>query len=141
MGGTSTQQQQQQSTTNPWAPAQPALQGILGQLQGNLGNTSLTGAENNALAQTQANAASFSDRFSPTLSNNSAELLAGGGATNEAGNVNQNYLDYRNATQPLASNTNYNPYDTPGLKDALSTLTGDITNQVNGSFAAAGRDF
>jgi hypothetical protein len=141
MGGDSKTTQTQNSTTNPWAPAQPALQGILGQLQGNLNNTGLTGTENNALATTQANAANFTDRFAPTITNNSAELLAGGGALNQQGNINQNYLDYRNATQPLASNTNYDPYSTPGLKDALATLTGDITQGVNGQFAAAGRDF
>jgi hypothetical protein len=68
-------------------------------------------------------------------------MLNGGGALNQAGAINQNYLDYQKATQPLASNTNYNPYDTPGFKDAISTLTSDITNGVNGKFAAAGRDF
>jgi hypothetical protein len=35
----------------------------------------------------------------------------------------------------------YNPYNTPGFSDAINTMTSDITNQVNGSFAGAGRDF
>jgi hypothetical protein len=43
-------------------------------------------------------------------------LLNGGGATDQAGNINQNYQNYYNQTNPLASNTNYNPYDTPGFK-------------------------
>jgi hypothetical protein len=47
-------------------------------------------------------------------------LLNGGGATDQAGAVNQNYQRYQDQTNPLASNTNYNPYDTPGFKDALS---------------------
>jgi hypothetical protein len=68
-------------------------------------------------------------------------LLAGGGATDQSGAVNQNYQRYVDQTNPLASNTNYNPYDTPGFKDALSTTISDITNQTNGQFAAAGRDF
>jgi hypothetical protein len=68
-------------------------------------------------------------------------LLSGGGALNQQGAINQNYQDYQKATQPLASNTNYNPYDTPGFKDALSTTISDITNSTNGQFAAAGRDF
>jgi hypothetical protein len=68
-------------------------------------------------------------------------LLSGGGALNQQGAINQNYQDYQKATQPLASNTNYNPYDTPGFKDALSTTIADITNSTNGQFAAAGRDF
>jgi hypothetical protein len=55
--------------------------------------------------------------------------------------VNQNYLNYQSQTNPLASNTNYNPYDTPGFRDAINTATSDITNSTNGQFAAAGRDF
>lgn len=134
MGGTSSSQQQQQSTTNPWAPAQPALQGILGQLQGNLSNTGVTAGESNALD------AIVNNSNNPAISNYTTSLLNGGGALNQAGAVNQNYQNYYNATNPLASNTNYNPYSTPGFSDAVNTLTSDITNSVNGQFAAAGRD-
>jgi len=55
--------------------------------------------------------------------------------------VDQNYKRFVDQTNPLASNTNYDPYNTPGFKDALSTTIADITNQTNGQFAAAGRDF
>lgn len=137
--GTSETSQTQSSTTNPWDKATPALTGILGQLGVNLGNTGLTGNETGALNTLQTNAGT-ANRFAPQIGDYAGELLSGGGATNQAGNVNQNYLDYRANTQPLASNTDYNPYNTPGLKDALSTMTGDITNGVNGQFAAAGRD-
>jgi hypothetical protein len=140
MGGTSTQQQQQQSTTNPWAPAQPVLQGILGQLQGNLNNTGLTGAETGAINTLEQNAGT-ANQYAPAIQGYAKDLLGGGGALNQQGNINQNYQDYQKATQPLASNTNYNPYDTPGFKDALSTTISDITNSTNGQFAAAGRDF
>jgi hypothetical protein len=68
-------------------------------------------------------------------------LLGGGGATDQAGAVNQNYQNYYNQTNPLASNTNYNPMSTPGFSDALNTQIADITNGTNGQFAAAGRDF
>ena len=141
MGGQSSSTQKQESTTNPWAPAQPALQGILSQLQGNLGNTGVTGAESGALDTLVKNANSATSQYAPQISSFAQTLLNGGGATDQAGNVNANYQRYVDQTNPLASNTNYNPYDTPGLKDALSTLTGDITQGVNGQFAAAGRDF
>lgn len=140
MGGTSETKQTQNSTTNPWEPAQPLLNGILGQLQSGLGNTGLTGNENAAINTLSANAGNAS-RFAPQIDSFAKSLFAGGGANDQAGNVNQNYLNYRNATQPLASNTNYNPYDTPGFKDAINTITSDVTNGVNGQFAAAGRDF
>jgi hypothetical protein len=141
MGGESKQTTTQQSTTAPWEAAQPALSGILSQLQGNLANTGVTGAENGALNTVTNNANNFTSQYAPQIGSYATSLLGGGGATDQAGNVNNNYLRYASQTNPLASNTNYNPYDTPGFRDAINTATSDITNATNGSFAAAGRDF
>jgi hypothetical protein len=141
MGGESKQTQTQNSTTAPWEAAQPALKGILSQLTGNLGNTGITGAETGALDTLVKNANAGSATYAPQIGDFAKTLLSGGGATDQAGNVNANYQRYVDQTNPLASNTNYNPYDTAGMKDMLSTMTGDITRDVNGSFAAAGRDF
>lgn len=140
MGGKSSTTQTQQSESNPWAPALPALNGILGQLQGNLGNTGITANENNALSGIVANAQN-STQFVPQIQSYADELLRGGGAMDQAGNVNAGYQRFVDQTNPLASNTNYNPYDTPGFKDAINTTIADITNATNGQFAAAGRDF
>lgn len=141
MGGESKTSQTQASTTNPWEAATPALTGILSQLQGNLSNTGLTGAESGALTNLVSNANNATSQYAPQIQSYATSLLNGGGATDQAGNVNSNYLRYQTQTNPLASNLNYNPYDTPGFKDAIGTLTSDITNGVNGTFAAAGRDF
>lgn len=141
MGGTSKSESTQQSQTQPWLEAQPALKSILGQLQGNLGNTGVTGAENAALTSGVNNANSWTSQFAPQVSSFAQTLLNGGGALDQAGAVNQNYQRYQDQTNPLASNTNYDPYQTPGFKDAIDTLKNDITSQVNGSFAAGGRDF
>lgn len=140
MGGESSSSNTQSSTTAPWEQAQPAITGILGQLQTGLGNTGLTGQETGAINTLEQNAGT-ANQFAPQIADYARNLLSGGGATNQAGAVNQNYLDYQKATQPLASNTNYNPYDTPGFRDAINTATSDITNATNGQFAAAGRDF
>jgi len=141
MGGESKQSSTQSSTTAPWAEAQPALKGILSQLTGNLNNTGITGAETGALDTLVKNANTASSTYAPMVNDYAKTLLSGGGATDQAGNVNANYQRYVDQTNPLASNTNYNPYDTPGFKDALSTTIADITNATNGQFAAAGRDF
>ena len=140
MGGSSSSTQTQQSTTAPWQAAQPFLQGILGQLNSSMGATNLTGAENSAL-NTISNNAANQPNYNSQIQGYTNSLLNGGGALNQTGAINQNYQRYVDQTNPLASNTNYNPYDTPGFKDAIGTLTNDITNNVNGSFAAAGRDF
>ncbi len=140
MGGESKSSQTQNSVTNPWEPSQGLLKGIIGQLNTGLGQTALTGNETGAINTLTQNAGNAS-MFAPQIQDYAKSLLSGGGATDQSGNVNQNYLDYKAATQPLASNTNYNPYDTPGFKDALNTTIADITNSTNGQFAAAGRDF
>ena len=130
----------QTSSTNPWAASMPAVTGLLGSLQPLISNSGLSTTSSNAIDKLQANATNgnpYADKISGITSN----LLGGGGADNQSGAVNQNYQNYMKATQPLASNTNYNPYDTPGFRDAISTATADITNGVNGQFAAAGRDF
>ena len=141
MGGDSSQTQTQQSTTNPWEAAQPALKGILGQLTGNLNNTGVTGAESGALTQLQQNGANATTQYAQPIGDYAKSLLSGGGATDQNPSIQANYDRYVGQTNPLASNTNYNPYDTPGFKDAINTQISDITNGVNGQFAAAGRDF
>jgi hypothetical protein len=141
LGGTSETKQTQSSTTNPWEPAQPMLKGILGQLDSNLSNTGVTGAESGALTSLVNNANTATSQYAPQIANYAKTLLGGGGATDQAGAVDQNYKRFVDQTNPLASNTNYNPYDTPGFRDAINTATSDITNSTNGQFAAAGRDF
>jgi hypothetical protein len=116
------------------------MTGILGQLNSYLPQTGMTGTQSNALNTIEQNNAT-AGQYNPAIQSYTTSMLNGGGALNQAGAVNQNYLDYQKATQPLASNTNYNPYDTPGFKDALNTTVADITNSTNGQFAAAGRDF
>ncbi len=140
MGGESKTSQTQNSTTNPWEPAQPALQGMLGQVGTGLNNTGLTGQETGAINSIEANAAN-GNPYAPQIQGVTNQLLSGGGATDQSGNVGANYQRYVDQTNPLASNTNYNPYDTPGFRDAIGTMTSDITNNVNGQFAGAGRDF
>jgi hypothetical protein len=139
MGGTSKSTTTQQSETNPWAPAQDTLKGILGQLNGYVGSTGLNNTQQNALNTVQQNASGVG-QYAPAVQNYTQSLLGGGGAMNQAGAINQNYLDYQKATQGLASNTDYNPYNTPGIGDQISALKNDITSSVNGQFAAAGRD-
>jgi hypothetical protein len=139
MGGTSKQSTTQNSTTAPWEAAQPALQGILSQLQTQIGNSGLNSAQTGAIDQLSNNASSAS-QFAPQITNFASNLLNGGGATNQTGAINNAYSQYAAQTNPLASNTNYDPMQTPGIGQQLQTIMSDIGNSVNGQFAAAGRD-
>lgn len=140
MGGTSSQQQQTSQTSDYLDAAKPAINGILGQLAPLAQNSGLSSGSTNAINQLEQTAQQ-GNPYAPQISANTTNLLNGGGANNQAGAVNSGYQNYYNQTNPLASNTNYDPYNTPGLSDALNTLKSDITGSVNGQFAAAGRDF
>ncbi|MDB5606724.1 MAG: hypothetical protein JWP25_3624 [Bradyrhizobium sp.] len=152
-----TQNQTQNSTTAPWAVAQPALTGLLGQVQSGLGNTSLTGAENNALTTLQNNAGNFGSTYSPQIASYANTLLAGGGANNQAPTLQSGLGNYQTAlngangaagqtlddyTRRLAPTANGSMIgNNPALQAQLAQVGTDVSNQVNGSFAAAGRDF
>lgn len=138
MGGTSKQEQTQQSKTEPWAQAQPALTGILGQLQTQLGNTGLTGNESTAINQIISNAQG-GNPFSSQISGVASNLLNGGGANAEAGNIQGGLDTYKQQLTPYANGSMIG--NNPALQAQLDTIMSDVGNSVNSQFAAAGRDF
>lgn len=137
MGGESKQSQTQESTTNPWAPSQGFLTGILGQLNGQLGNTGITGAETSAINSIAANG---QNPNAGQINSVAQGLLNGGGANDQAGLISNVYQNYQQQMNPLASNTNYDPMQTPGIGQQLQNIYSDVGNSVNSQFAAAGRD-
>lgn len=139
MGGKSEQTTQQQSQTEPWKAAQPALTGILGQLNNLIPNSGLSGTSQDAITQLQQNAQA-GNPYASQISSLTTNLLNGGGSTAQNGAISGAYDAYKAQTNPLASNIDYNPYNTPGFSDAIRTAMSDISGQINGQFAAAGRD-
>lgn len=141
MGGQSSSQQQQtqQSTTNPWAQAQPALQGILGQLNGLTGQSGINPAQTGALNTIENNGNFYGGVFTPRVSDITNGLLNGGGANDQAGNISGNLDQYKSWLTPYANGSMMGQNN--GLQPYLNTIQNDVTNQVNGNFAAAGRDF
>lgn len=139
MGGESKQTQTQSSQTAPWEAAQPALKGILGQLNGLIPNSGLSSTASGALDQLQQSAQA-GNPYAGQIDAYTQNLLNGGGANAQAGNIQNGFDAYKAQVNPLASNTNYDPMQTPGLADALAALKSDISGSVNGQFAAAGRD-
>lgn len=137
MGGKS--ETKQQSTTEPWKPAQPALTSILGQLQGLIPNSGITPGMESAFGQLESNAQQ-GNPFAGQIGGVVGNLLNGGGATAQAPAIQSAFDTFKAQTNPLASNTNYDPMQTPGLADSLKTMMGDIGTSINGQFAAAGRD-
>lgn len=139
MGGTSGQQQQQQAQTisQPWAPTQGALTGVLGQINSQLPNTGPTATETGAFGQLASNAAA-GNPYAGQIGNVANTLLSGG--PDLTGGANKAYDQYSSQIMPWANGSMGDPSTNPALAQMLSTIRSDVSNQVNGQFAAAGRD-
>ena len=135
-GATTTQNQQQQTNTQPWAPAQPMLMNILSQL-GNV-SPNITPAQQQAISQIEANANSLPN-YSGQTQGLLSQLFAGGGATGQIPTVQNAYGKLQSSLSALADPANLDPTKTPGLTNALDTVRNDVSNQIRGQFAAAGR--
>jgi len=138
MGGKSTSETTQSATTSPWAPAQPVLNSILDKVQTGVLNTGLNPAENGALNQLSSNA-SAGNPFTGQITNLANNLLNGGGATDQAGNISGALDQYKSQLTPFANGSMVG--QNQGLLDQLRQIQTDVSNSVNSQFAAAGRDF
>jgi len=130
--------QAQTSTTNPWEAALPTVSGLMGQLNPLIGTSGTTPGMDSAFAALQNNFAQ-GNPYAAKIGDVTSNLLGGGGATNQAGPVNQNYQDYAKRLTPTANGANIGANS--GLLPYLDNIRTDVTNQVNPMFAAAGRDF
>ena len=139
MGGSTRQTQttNAQSQTDPWAPTMPALQGIVSQLQGHVGNAGLTGTETGAL-NTLTAGAQQGNPYAGRVGMLADDLLTGG--TDRTGMVSGAYDDLRASLTPFARGDYVDPSKNPALQGYLSTISNDVQNRVNGMFAGAGRD-
>ncbi len=137
MGGQSSSTQTQQSQTAPWQAAQPMLQGILGQLNPLIQNSGLNPTESGAINKLSQNAAQ-GNPFANQISGFASNLLNGGAATAQARNLQSGFSTLQNQLTPYANGGMVG--NDPALQAQLAQITNDTTNQVNGQFAAAGRD-
>jgi hypothetical protein len=126
-------------SSNPWAASQPFLGGILAQLQGALPTTAITPAEENAL-EGLSNSSGYISQFLPGMTALANTLLAGGNAQAYAPLAQSAYSQYAGELNPYLQSSFLDPRNAPGFSDALAATNADITNQVNGMFAGAGRD-
>jgi hypothetical protein len=136
MGSTEqTQQQTGKTSQDPWKFAIPGLKNLIGQINGQMGNTGPTQNENNAFDQLTKNAQA-GNPFTGDMMSFAKNLFSGGN-----GAVDKAYQDYQKRLSPYANGDNLGPNGNPMLKSYLDTNANDISGRVNGMFAAAGRDF
>ena len=116
-----------QSQTNPWGPAVPGLQDLVGQIRNQYlgmaapGNT----AQNNKLYAEADKNLSQLPNFGPAAAQTASNILQTGG-------------DPLGILRRESGQIGYGA-DSPGMKDVLKTIQNDVSNQINGQFAGAGR--
>ncbi len=127
---------QQASQTQPYGPTQGALSNIIANA-GSIANQDgaspfrLSPLEEQSYAGAENNIGQLPN-FGPAAAQTASNIFQTGGdptgiLRREASNLN-----------PIASE-NLDPTQTPGMKGVLDTIRNDISNQINGQFAGAGR--
>lgn len=140
MGKSGAQQQtqkveSQQGTTNPWAAAQPMLQGLIDKFSGL--DPSVTENQTSALDNLNSVAAGL-----PTFSGDASKAISnmfGSSTEGQVGMLNDALSQLHGNIGGIASGAELDPYKTPGFSDAIQTMTDDITKNTKGVYAASGR--
>lgn len=148
MGGTSKTenkvQNTQQATTgqfantaaqNPWAPAVPAVTGILSGVQGI--SPQLTGAETDALSRLSENAAA-GNPFTGQIGNLATDLFSGG--TDRTGIVSDAYNAIRTGLAPTAEGKFLDPFTNPFFDSTTQGITDMVKQRIDALYSGAGRD-
>lgn len=133
---TTEQKQQQDSRTEPWAPAQPLLTGVLGKLGGI--STNVTPGQQAGAAALTAGASGI-PQLGPQAANVASGLLGSSASPQYRGMLGDALMSLKG---------NLNPFLTPGgaagnpaLRGYLDIARDDVADDIRGRFAAAGRDF
>lgn len=138
MGGTSKSTQTQSSSLAPYDPAADGLKGILGGITNLVpGAGSANPTQTGAINQIVANSSAVPN-YSAPIAAGTAGLLNGGGANNNNGAITSNLGMLNSNIGATASGANMG--GNSALKPQLDQIATDVTNGVNSSFAAAGRD-
>lgn len=129
--------QSQTSQTNPFGPAAGTINALLAKLNSQTNAGDLTGAETGALNSIEGNAAK-GNPFSGDISSLAKGLLSGGGAQTNDSAIKGALDNYTGLLEPYANGSMIGKNE--ALQGQLDTIKDDVTNQVNGMFAGAGRD-
>lgn len=127
----------EQSKTDPWGPAQPALKGVLDDLEklrtsGDTG--AMPGAIDDAINWLKTSGATGGEGYTK----------AGGmllDTPDRTGDITSAYGALNNRLAPVADGTNQDLSGNTYLQSLLKQVGDDAQKRVNSQFAAAGRDF
>jgi hypothetical protein len=137
MGGTTNEATKTSTqTSTPWAPAVPALSGILGNVTQI--NPDLTTTETTAFDQLAANAQN-AGQYAPQIAGLANTLFAGGGP-DRAPIAQDAYNKYLSDQAATARGDYLDPNKNPFFGATTSGITDQVVNNLSDRFASFGRD-
>lgn len=138
MGGTSSTAQTQSSSLAPLAAGSSGIDGILGSLSSMApGAASASPTQTGAINQIVSNS-NGQPNYAPQISSGTFGLLNGGGANDNNAAITGNLGTLNSELGATANGSNIGANS--ALNGELSAINTGVTNQVNGQFAAAGRN-
>jgi hypothetical protein len=132
---TTAQNQQQQAVSNPWAPTQGALQNLIAQIGG--GGADLTPEQQRAVTGV-GTAAGAMPSYGP-LADQIIKNLVGSSTAPQSSLLMDAYNRANTALTPIMTKP-LDPMSDPGMAQNLQGIQEDVSRQVGGMFAGAGRD-
>lgn len=139
MGGSSKETKTTNSTvkTDPWAPTHPGLFQAINNINGQWGNVGPTNTEQFAWDRLAQNAQS-GNQYAPAIGQLATDLLSGG--PDRTSDVTRAYEGLQRGLLPYASGDYLDPYANPAFLKVMDDARQRAANQVNATWAAAGRD-
>jgi hypothetical protein len=125
------------ASTTPWAKANPTVDNLFSLVNGQMGNTGITPEEQQAITNL-TNRGTAGNQFAGQAGQVATDLMNGGGATSENGNLTANLGQYKNL-MGMYTDPNYSTVGSAPVKAALDAITTDTTNAQNAAAAGAGR--
>lgn len=136
--GSSTKTTNSTQQTAPYEPAKAGIDSLLGRLNSQIPNADLTGTETGAL-NTLAGTAAAGNPYANSIGDLASQLLAGGGAMDQSGQLQGGLDAYRQQLNPYASGSMVG--NNAALQNQLNTVANDVSGRVNSMFAGGGRSF
>ena len=136
--GSSTKTTNSTQQTAPYEPAKAGIDSLLGRLNSQIPNAELTGTETGALNTLAGNAAA-GNPYANSIGDLASQLLAGGGAMDQSGQLQGGLDAYRQQLNPYASGSMVG--NNAALQNQLDTVANDVSGRVNSMFVGGGRSF
>jgi hypothetical protein len=135
--GSSKKKSSSSGQVDPWDVTIPALENLVGQIEGEQGNVGITPGQESAFSSLLSNA-NAGNPFASQISNLAGDVLQG--VDSQSGTVTDAYTRLQDQIGGIAAGDNLDVNENPYLQQMLQQVGDNISGRINSQFAGAGRD-